>query len=392
MGDEYKKIKGLRKKETFLQRELRDMDALLEKMDSADELDPQAKNWRKDIIEMSYNIEDCIDDSMQCIGQANNKTGILREAFKYVRSFKNLHHPANQFEEIKAQVMEASERRKRYFIIVDDLWDIRAWYTIQCAFPENNHYSRVMITTRNEDLARLCCGNHRCIHNMKPLSEPDSRILFFDRIFGSENACPYELRKASCEILKKCGGLPLAIITMASMLACQQTRSEGQWEYIQNSLATNCAINSNYEDMMNILDLSYKNLPRHLKACFLYLGSYPEDHEINRDELVRRWVAEGFVSSSTGEDVWDVAECYFNELVNRSMIQPVAKNYAWYITAGIQSCRVHDMLLELIARRCKEDNFLSLVNFFRKRNFIPVSARVLHSTNSYYSLCLRHLK
>ncbi|CAO2200289.1 unnamed protein product [Urochloa humidicola] len=53
MGDEYKKIKGLRKKVTFLQRELRDMDALLEKMDSADELDPQAKNWRKDIIEMS---------------------------------------------------------------------------------------------------------------------------------------------------------------------------------------------------------------------------------------------------------------------------------------------------------------------------------------------------
>ena len=57
MGDEYKKLKGLRKVVTFLQRELSDMDALLEKMDLADELDPQAKNWRKDIIEMSYDIE-----------------------------------------------------------------------------------------------------------------------------------------------------------------------------------------------------------------------------------------------------------------------------------------------------------------------------------------------
>lgn len=42
MGDEYKKIKGLRKKVTFLQRELKDMDALLEKMNNTDELDPQA--------------------------------------------------------------------------------------------------------------------------------------------------------------------------------------------------------------------------------------------------------------------------------------------------------------------------------------------------------------
>ena len=157
---------------------------------------------------------------------------------------------------------------------------------------------------------------------MRPLSEQDSKKLFFGRIFGSEDACPSELRNASSEILKKCDGLPLAIITIASMLACQPKILEGQWEYIHNSLATKFATNSNYEDMMYILDLSYKNLPRHLKACFLYLGSYPEDHEIEKVELVRRWVAEGFVSNSSGQDVWDVAESYFNELVNRSMIQP----------------------------------------------------------------------
>lgn len=54
VGDEYKKLKGLRKEVAFLMRELRDMDAVLEKMDNADELDPQAQNWRKDIVEMSY--------------------------------------------------------------------------------------------------------------------------------------------------------------------------------------------------------------------------------------------------------------------------------------------------------------------------------------------------
>ncbi|CAL4996121.1 unnamed protein product [Urochloa decumbens] len=282
MGDEYKKIKGLRKKMTFLQRELRDMDALLEKMDSAGELDPQAKNWRKDIIEMSYNIEDCIDDFMQCIGQADNKAGILRKAFKYLRSFKNLHHLANQFEAIKAQVMEASERRKRYFIVVDDLWDSKAWVTIQYAFQQNNQCSRVMITTRNGDLARSCCGNHKCIHNMRHLSVEDSKKLFFCRIFGSQDACPSELKEASSEILK-------------------------------------------------------------------------------RVQLVRRWVAEGFVSNSVGQDVWDVADSYFNELVNRSMIQPTYDDINIRVPI-VSGCRVHDMLLDLIVTRCKEDNFLSLVN------------------------------
>ena len=110
MGDEYKKLKGLRKVVIFLQRELRDMDALLEKMDLADELDPQAKKWRKDIIEMSYDIEDRIDDFMQRVGQADNKVGILRKASKYLRTFEDRRRLANQFDQIKTKVMEASER------------------------------------------------------------------------------------------------------------------------------------------------------------------------------------------------------------------------------------------------------------------------------------------
>ena len=58
-------------------------------MDSADELDPQAKKWRRDIIEMSYNIEDRIDDFMHCVGEANHKMGILQKAYHYVKTFKH---------------------------------------------------------------------------------------------------------------------------------------------------------------------------------------------------------------------------------------------------------------------------------------------------------------
>ncbi|WVZ95544.1 hypothetical protein U9M48_041296 [Paspalum notatum var. saurae] len=167
--------------------------------------------------------------------------------------------------------------------------------------------------------------------------------------------------KPYCEILKKCGGMPLAIVTMASMLACQQTRSRTWLESIHHSLASDFATKSKYDGMMYILDLSYKYLPHELKACFLYLGSYPEDHNIKKVDLVRRWVAEGFVSNSDGQDVWDVAKSYYNELANRSLIQPNYDENIFY-SLPIPSCRVHDMLLELIVKRCKEDNFLSLKN------------------------------
>ena len=162
----------------------------------------------------------------------------------------------------------------RYLIVVDDLWDVPSWNIIECAFPQNNEHSRVIITTRHGDVARTCSSDHGCIHNMMHLNEQDSRKLFFNRIFGSKDECPSHLTQVSCQILKKCGGLPLAIVTVASILACQPMRLKEQWEYIQSSLATNkFARKSTLEELMHILELSYRSLPRHLKACFLYLGA-----------------------------------------------------------------------------------------------------------------------
>ncbi|XP_037451393.1 disease resistance protein RGA5-like [Triticum dicoccoides] len=241
---------------------------------------------------------------------------------------------------------------KRYIIIVDDLWDQGAWEIIRCAFPENGNGSRVIVTTRLEGVAISACSYHcEHIYRMKPLSSEDSRKLFMNRVFGSENMCPSNFEEVSNEILKKCGGLPLAIITIASLLACRQERSRNDWENIQSSLGAHFAINPTLKEMRSILNLSYVNLPLHLRTCFLYLGMYPEDYEIMRDDLVQKWVAEGFVSNLHGTNLEDVGISYFNELVNRSLIQPVMVQY------GGVHYKIHDMMLDLILSKCAEDNF-----------------------------------
>jgi hypothetical protein len=190
---------------------------------------------------------------------------------------------------------------------------------------------------------------------MKHLKEQDSRTLFFNRVFGSEKSCPPQFEDISAQILKKCTGLPLAIITIASLLASHEVTSLNEWERIKNALGAKSATQPTLEEMRGILNLSYIHLPLHLRPCLLYLGMYPEDREIMKNDLVRQWIAEGFVCSSRGVDLEDVAKSYFNELVNRSLIQPA---YTFY--GEVISCRVHDMMLDLILSKSTEDNFISV--------------------------------
>jgi hypothetical protein len=248
----------------------------------------------------------------------------------------------------------------RYLIVIDDIWDASAWNIIKCALPENTNGSRVITTTRIEAVAIACCTNHiEFVYKMKALCDQDSRSLFFKRIFGSEDMCPTYLNEVSSEILKKCSGLPLAIITTSSLLANQPNKlKKEQWEYVRKSLGSNFEVSPSLEGMRQILNLSYINLPHYLKTCMLYLGIYPEDYTIDKNDLIRQWVAEGFICKDRGIDPQDIAKIYFNELINRSMIQPVDTDY----NGVVMSCRVHDMMLDLILHKSREENFVTIMD------------------------------
>lgn len=210
---------------------------------------------------------------------------------------------------------------KRYLIVIDDIWSASTWDTIKYAFPENNLSSRTIATTRIVDVAKSCCphGNDR-IYEMEALSDLHSKRLFFKRIFGSEDSCPDVLKQVSDKILKKCGGLPLAIISISSLLA-NRPAVKDEWERVARSIGSALDKNQSLEGMNSILSLSYNARPPNLKTCLLYLSIFPEDYVIDREILVRRWIAEGF--GSCGQSKQQVAENHFYELINKSMVQPV---------------------------------------------------------------------
>ena len=116
----------------------------------------------------------------------------------------------------------------RYLIVIDDLWAASVWDIIKHAFPKGNHGSIIITTTQIEDVALACCSvDPEQVFEMNPLDDDHSRKLFFDRLFGSESNCPEELKQVSSQIVEICGGLPLATISIASLLANHPSVSVG---------------------------------------------------------------------------------------------------------------------------------------------------------------------
>ncbi|KAL6639946.1 hypothetical protein ACP70R_022256 [Stipagrostis hirtigluma subsp. patula] len=244
---------------------------------------------------------------------------------------------------------------KGYFIVVDDIWDAHTWRIIQCALVKNSCGSRIITTTRINDVAKACSSSHGDqIHEMKLLGAVDSKRLFFRRIFGSDGeSCPAHLKHVSDDILKKCGGLPLAIISIASLLA-GIPKSREQWDNLKYRVNSAHENSPDIEIMRWVLSLSYFGLPDHLKTCLLYLSVFPEDYVIKKDRLVSRWIAEGFIHGIQEQCLYEVGESYFNQLINRCLIQPAD------ITddGQVNACRVHDTILDFIVSRSTEENFV----------------------------------
>ncbi|XP_022684889.1 disease resistance protein RPP13 isoform X2 [Setaria italica] len=257
--------------------------------------------------------------------------------------------------DVKNESLLISELRtflqnKRYFIVIDDVWDIPTWKTIKTALVENESGSRVITTTRNQDVASM-----EEVYELRTLSPDHSEKLFKTRLFGVNGEYPANHPAEAYEkILKKCGGIPLAIITMASLLV---GKSREDWFAVCNSPGFYRGQgNQQVDDTEWILSLSYYDLPSYLRTCLLYLSVYPEDYDIEKDSLIWKWIAEGFVEKKRGTSLFQQGEEYFNQLINRSMIQAVESE----ANGIVYACYVHDMVLDLICALSYEENFVTI--------------------------------
>ncbi|VAI93719.1 unnamed protein product [Triticum turgidum subsp. durum] len=260
-----------------------------------------------------------------------------------------------------AQELARTLQDKRYLIVIDDVWTIAAWDAIQAKLPENHRGSRIMVTTRIAAVAKACSNKSDYIYPIQPLNSENSERLFLSRAFGSMDAsCPDRLKKAMDDILRKCGGLPLAIVSIASLLAnYKSSESKDMWERVSKSIGSHMEGHPSLEGMKRIITLSYNHLPYDLRRCMMYLSIFPEDSVVNKNRLLNKWIAEGLIAEMRGLTLLEVAQAYYDELISRSMIVqgPGESNNE----GNGETCRVHDMMLEVMVSKSLEANFVSLV-------------------------------
>lgn len=236
------------------------------------------------------------------------------------------------------------------------LWNTDHWEWIrEFALPsKNNKRSRVIVTTRLDGVANACT-TELFVYRLKLLETECAIDLLLRKMGESKEDMKNDnnLKSIVTQEVKKYGCLPLAIVTIGAMFA---NKPSSKWEEMCRQLPSELESNPSpgVEAIRRVVTLSYGHLPSHLKPCYLYLSIFPEDIEIKRRHLVNRWVVEGLVRARVGMTISDVGESYFDELISRSMIQPSRVN----MEGHVKSCRVHDIMRDIIVSISKEENFV----------------------------------
>ncbi|OEL19360.1 Disease resistance protein RPM1 [Dichanthelium oligosanthes] len=275
-------------------------------------------------------------------------------------------------------------QQKSYIIVIDGLWETMSWDIVYSAFPEDAPCSRILITTDLEEVALECCDfESDAIFKMEPLKGNYPTELFFNRVFGAKHERSEQLNENSEEIIRACGGLPLATISIASILANQPDNSE-LWHHVKECLSSRLRNNLSWEAMLReIVGLSYHSLSHHLKTCLLYLSMYPEGFTFLKADLVKKWSAEGFLLAEEEEHSNEIAERYIDELVCRGLVQPNDIN----ISDGMIFYTVHSTVFEVIRNISIEENFTTVIDY--SNTITKLSARVrrlsLRFSNAKYA-------
>ncbi|KAJ4827152.1 hypothetical protein Tsubulata_025827 [Turnera subulata] len=312
-----------------------------------------AKTYNCDIVKQHFDCSAWITVS-QTYSTEDLFQSLIRQFYEAAKQPVPLDLITMSYRKLVEMLVNYLERR-RYVVILDDVWDTELWNNIKVALPNGPNGCRVIVTTRMEDVAAKSFEVGSNIHRIKPMEKCDAWTLFCMKAFPwNAKRCPEELEDLAKDVVEKCQGLPLAVVSLGGLFSTKH--SELEWKTTYNSLNWELSNNSMLQPIKSILLLSYNDLPYRLKHCFLYCCLFPEDYKIERERLARLWMAEGFIEKVRGLAPEEIADRYLVELIRRSLLQVVAID----MNGLPATCKMHDMLRELALSKSEEEKFCVL--------------------------------
>ncbi|XP_073001833.1 putative disease resistance protein RGA3 isoform X2 [Typha latifolia] len=279
-----------------------------------------------------------------CVSKSYSEVELLKEI---IRSSGGDYGRAESIAELHQKLRDVVGG-KRFLLVLDDVWQSEVWNNLlQVPLQNGEGSKRILITTRDQNVAKGMGAVH--IHEMEQLSINSGWELLSKRAYLDREGDVLSLRDVGIQLVKKCGGLPLAIKTIAGILATKEPNKR-EWEKLLGNDAW--SIKELPAELRGALYLSYEDLSPELKQCFLCFSLCPEDKAIDRKDLISFWVAEGFIKVRGRHQVMeDTAEEYYNELVRRSLLQ-LKPEYA-----DQSRCIMHDLLRSLAQYLSQSESF-----------------------------------
>ncbi|XP_021684693.2 putative disease resistance RPP13-like protein 1 [Hevea brasiliensis] len=267
---------------------------------------------------------------------------------------------------------------QKFLVVLDDVWteNYEEWTLFRGPFEAGAPKSRIIVTTRSQEVS-LMMGTTPA-YPLKELSYNECLYVFAQHALGTRSFDEhFELKEMGEEIVKRCGGLPLAAKALGGLL--RGKRNPNAWKEVLKSEIWD--LPDEKSNILPALRLSYLHLPPHLKRCFGYCAILPKDREFDRNELVLLWMAEGFLyDPKKMEETEGLGHQYFDDLLSRSFFQQSNDNKSYYI--------MHDLIIDL-ARFVSRETCLHMVDKLESaKSYTKIRhlSFILHDRNTFQSL------
>ncbi|KAK7251523.1 hypothetical protein RIF29_34799 [Crotalaria pallida] len=262
-----------------------------------------------------------------------------------------LNYRSLDVEQLQCHLRNNLESQK-FLLVLDDVWneDRVKWLELRNLLQVGAEGSKILVTTRSRSIASMM-GTIPS-YNLQGLSQEDSLSLFVKWAFKEGEEKNYlNLVEIGKEIVKKCGGVPLAVRTLGSSLFSKLETNV--WESVRDSEIWN--LPQKKDDFLPALKLSYDQMSSHLRQCFALFSLYPKDYQFSSFEVTCLWGALGLLPlARTNQALEDVTNQYLDELLSRSFLQDVV-NYGTRYGFKIHDL-VHDLALYVGKDECSQVN------------------------------------
>jgi disease resistance protein RPS2 len=241
-----------------------------------------------------------------------------------------------------AKLSEELRKKQKWILILDDLWNNFELHKV--GIPVALKGCKLILTTRSETICHRIACHHKI--KVKPLSEGEAWNLFMEKL-GRDVTLSPEVEGIARDIARECAGLPLGIITVAgSMMGVDDLH---EWRNILKKLRE-----SEFRDMevFKLLRFSYDKLgDLALQQCLLYCALFPEDSEIEREELIGYLIDEGIIKGiRSRKDAFDEGQTMLNRLENVCLMESVKMEYN-----GSRNVKMHDLIRDMAIHILQEN-------------------------------------